>query len=244
MGVPGWGKHPGFPGLACPASPWTCPALSPWFSSSPPSARRSPAVGSLSSVPRGVLLARLWLVLVELVTVSDALEGDPEVSAAGGHAYLAKLSEGVHRKAPVDHWARIVRNTSILRKLAYATEALARSALEPLLPELSEPCRTVVTVAILTGLRIGEILALRWKGVDLLRGTMEVAETYSDGRFGSPKTRSSRRILPMSTVLSSALAEHRSKSVFFGERRSGVYDAKGNATQLEESVQPCTRSCM
>ena len=68
---------------------------------------------------------------VELVTVCDALNGDPDVSAAGGPSYLAKLSEGVHRKAPVDHWARIVRNASILRNFAYAGESIARAALEP-----------------------------------------------------------------------------------------------------------------
>ena len=59
-----------------------------------------------------------------------------------------------------------------------------------LFTELTEPCRTVVLLAVLTGMRIGEILALRWKRVDLLRNTIEVAETFSDGQFGSPKTRS------------------------------------------------------
>lgn len=50
-----------------------------------------------------------------------------------------------------------------------------------ILTELAEPCRTVVLLAVLTGMRIGEILALRWKRVDLLRGTIEIAETFSDG---------------------------------------------------------------
>jgi len=70
-----------------------------------------------------------------------------------------------------------------------------------LLSELTEPCRTVVLLAVLTGLRIGEILALRWKRVDLLHRTLEVAESFSDGEFGSPKTRSSNRVIPMSETL-------------------------------------------
>lgn len=70
-----------------------------------------------------------------------------------------------------------------------------------LLEKLEDPCRTVVSIAVLTGLRIGEILALRWKRVDLLRETLEVAETYSSGEFGPPKTRSSRRVIPMSASL-------------------------------------------
>ncbi len=64
-----------------------------------------------------------------------------------------------------------------------------------LLPELDEPCSTVVQLAVLTGMRIGEILALRWKRIDWIRGTIEVAETFSDGEFGSPKTPSSNRVL-------------------------------------------------
>jgi integrase len=67
-----------------------------------------------------------------------------------------------------------------------------------LLASLPEPCRTLVLVAVLTGMRIGEILALRWKAVDLTRGVIHVRETVSEGRFGAPKTRSSRRDIPMS----------------------------------------------
>jgi integrase len=70
-----------------------------------------------------------------------------------------------------------------------------------LIEQLEDPCRAVVSVAVLTGLRIGEILALRWKRVDLLNEMLEVAETYSSGEFGPPKTRSSRRVIPMSATL-------------------------------------------
>jgi integrase len=77
------------------------------------------------------------------------------------------------------------------------------------LTNLTNPCGTIVAVAVLTGMRIGEILALRWKRLDFLRGTIEVAETFSDGRFGTPKTKSSRRVVPMSASLRDTLAEHK-----------------------------------
>ena len=77
-----------------------------------------------------------------------------------------------------------------------------------LLPALSEPCRTIVLAAVLTGMRIGEILALRWKRLDFVRGTIEVAETFSDGCFGTPKTRSSRRVIPMSRAMREAFETH------------------------------------
>jgi len=72
---------------------------------------------------------------------------------------------------------------------------------QKLLLQLEDPCRTVVLVAVSTGLRIGEILALRWRRIDLLQNTIEVAETYSSGEFGPPKTRSSRRTIPISASL-------------------------------------------
>jgi integrase len=66
-------------------------------------------------------------------------------------------------------------------------------------------------MAIQTGMRIGEILALRWKRVDLLNGTLEVAETYSDGEFGSSKTRSSCRVIPISSILRAELEAQRAR---------------------------------
>lgn len=68
---------------------------------------------------------------VELLSVCDILNGDPDLAAAGGAAYIAKLPDGVHRSAPVVDWARTVRNHSILRSVAHASEFLMQSALEP-----------------------------------------------------------------------------------------------------------------
>ena len=82
--------------------------------------------------------------------------------------------------------------------------------MQQLLPQLPEPCRTVVLIAVLAGLRIGEILALRWNRLDFLRGSIEVSATYSDGQgFGTPKTRSSERVIPMSSALRQVLECHR-----------------------------------
>lgn len=62
---------------------------------------------------------------------------------------------------------------------------------------LKEPARSIATVLVLTGLRIGEILALRWKYVDLCRHTLGVAETVYDGHFDTPKSQRSARIVPL-----------------------------------------------
>lgn len=98
-------------------------------------------------------------------------------------------------------------------------ESLYLSAAETqkLIAGLEEPTRTVVVVAVLTGLRIGELLALRWGNVDFVRGIIQVRETVSEGKFGSPKTKTSRRDLPMSEPLRQSLLAHRGRSRQTGE---------------------------
>jgi len=81
-----------------------------------------------------------------------------------------------------------------------------------LIAYLEEPVRTIVLVAVLTGLRIGELLALRWKNIDFLRETAHVRETVSEGRFGTPKTKSSRRDLPISAPVREAFVAQRRRS--------------------------------
>jgi integrase len=72
----------------------------------------------------------------------------------------------------------------------------------------TEPTRTIVLLAIMTGLRIGEILALRWKRIDFIRETLVVAEICYLGRFGTPKTRASKREVPLSSNVVEALNTH------------------------------------
>lgn len=82
---------------------------------------------------------------------------------------------------------------------------------------LPEPCRTIVLVLALTGLRIGELLALRWTAIDFLHGKIAVRESMTNGRFGPPKTRSSRRIVPMGDAVKKLLTAHHSRRSSNGE---------------------------
>jgi integrase len=89
---------------------------------------------------------------------------------------------------------------------------LITEELRRLIAEAEEPVRTIVLLAAMTGLRIGEILALRWGRVNLLAGTLRVEETCYHGHFGTPKTRASRRELPLPSMVVQALLAHRSRS--------------------------------
>lgn len=88
---------------------------------------------------------------------------------------------------------------------------LSAAETQKLIASLNEPFRTIVTILALTGLRISELLALRWKNVDFLRGAIHVREAVSEGVFGSPKTKSSRRDVPMSEPVRQSLVNQRAR---------------------------------
>ncbi len=74
-----------------------------------------------------------------------------------------------------------------------------------LLTHLREPVRTMVLLAVLTGLRVGEILALRWQDLDLEKGELRVEQAFYRGYLGTPKTKGSKRTLPLPQTVVAAL---------------------------------------
>jgi integrase len=72
--------------------------------------------------------------------------------------------------------------------------------------------RALILVGAYGGLRIGELAGLRRRRVDLLRGTVEVAEILTEVRgrlfLGPPKTRASRRRVGLPQAVTSELARH------------------------------------
>jgi integrase len=74
------------------------------------------------------------------------------------------------------------------------------------------PYRALVLVAAYGGLRIGELAGLRRSRVDLLRGTVTVAEIVVEVRgvlhIGPPKTRASRRTVGLPRFVVEELARH------------------------------------
>ena len=65
-----------------------------------------------------------------------------------------------------------------------------------------------ITVA-MTGLRIGEVLALRWKNVDFDKSLIHVREAVYRGNLSSPKSKSSIRDIPIGPSLKLSLLDLR-----------------------------------
>ncbi|MBA3824605.1 MAG: site-specific integrase [Ktedonobacterales bacterium] len=89
-----------------------------------------------------------------------------------------------------------------------------------------DPFGPLYIVAITTGMRLGEITALRWKDVDLDKGVLQVNQSLASvlGKmiFVEPKTRSSRRTIRLTKVAIYALRkqrmQHLDQSLQLGEK--------------------------
>jgi len=66
----------------------------------------------------------------------------------------------------------------------------------------------------LTGLRLGELLALQWKNVDLKAKTLRVVHSLWRNQLVSPKTAASARPIALGDFLAAVLDSHRNGSVF------------------------------
>ena len=86
--------------------------------------------------------------------------------------------------------------------------ALNAEQTRAVLAALREPARTMVMLAAQTGMRVGEILALRWEDVDFTAGTIHVRRNCYRGVMGTPKNKK-QRVLPLPRPLARALQDRR-----------------------------------
>lgn len=79
---------------------------------------------------------------------------------------------------------------------------------DALVEAMSPEWRAMLVTAVKTGLRRGELLALRWKDVDLETKRLVVRRNLIDGRFGTPKSGKNREV-PLCDTVVAELREHR-----------------------------------
>lgn len=65
--------------------------------------------------------------------------------------------------------------------------------------------RPMFMADVMTGMRKGDLVALRWRDVDFHAARIRVRRNYSCGEFGTLKTRRSTRSIPMTPELADAL---------------------------------------
>ena len=166
-------------------------------------------------------------------------------------AYVAHLTQAGYAPKSIDHihdvlsavlrtavkWGHLQENPArgvdlptlrcVRPKWALTTGQAA--ALLAALPPLA---RTMVGLAILSGLRRGELFALRWKDIDEHARVLTVREAVYDGTFGTPKTEAGSRQIPLSDTALRLVVEWKAHA------RTTEPDALVFATRLGTPISP------
>ena len=83
---------------------------------------------------------------------------------------------------------------------------------QELISVLREPYKTMCIVAMCTGLRVSEVLALRWEHVDFTSGVIRVQQGVVNGRIGKVKTEASQDEVPLDSAFAHVLRDWKGKS--------------------------------
>ena len=140
--------------------------------------------------------------------------------------------------------ARLVRpprvaNAEMRTFSADQARALIRAA-----HDTNDRLAAIYGVALATGARQGELLALRWQDVDFDRGAIRIARTLIRASGGltmsEPKTASARRTIPIGRTTLDALRAHRTAQVTERLRLPGVWNDEDLvfASQTGGAVDP------
>jgi integrase len=106
---------------------------------------------------------------------------------------------------PVEHVDRPTKNRSPDRRIRFLRvpelEALIRVVPDDMLGRIEG---ALYLTAAMTGLRQGELLGLKWIDIDWLAGRIRVADNFTRGKVGSPKSHEARSV-PMAERVARAL---------------------------------------
>jgi len=125
------------------------------------------------------------------------------------------------------------------------TEPLDAEEFRALMLELPNKMRIIGVVAATTGLRISEVLGLKWMDIDWEKLQMEVTRSVVDGIVGKCKTETSRRPVPIDQFTSDELMAWKKEScyvqpddwVFASEKVQGKMPPWAD-TLLDRFLQP------
>jgi len=147
----------------------------------------------------------------------------PEIGTADVQAVLSSLAKKIAPRTLLTVWNRLRRifgaakdwgciaaNPADRVRLPAISDVrekivLSREQVQRLLEELPEPYRTMILVAVLSGLRRSELFGLRWKSVNFSENSILVCESNYHGQQSQPKTRASRRMVFVDPIVTEAL---------------------------------------
>lgn len=103
-----------------------------------------------------------------------------------------------------------------IARLTTAYDELAAEASEAERP-WCQLVKAIVVTALGTAMRRGELIGLRWRAVNLLEAKIEVREAYVRGRFTTPKSKASRRVVELGPRTLAVLEEQWRSTAYRGD---------------------------
>jgi len=102
-----------------------------------------------------------------------------------------------------------------------------------------------IALDLYTGLRRGELLALKWENVDLTEGSIRVVENLvrikSSFQFQDPKTQSSLRTIPLPEKVKDVLIRHKDLQDKEKEKAEKKHKEKGTEKYQDNNLVFCTK---
>jgi integrase len=141
-------------------------------------------------------------------------DGRPLSSRTVGHAHRV-LHRALARAAAIELVARNVASLVKPPKVDETEiESLKADEIDAVLTAIKDHwLEPIAVLALSTGARRGEILALNWGNVDLDAGTIKIErsleQTKAGLRFKAPKTKNGRRVVSLPPIAVDALRAHR-----------------------------------
>ena len=114
-------------------------------------------------------------------------------------ALLSRHPVGVGERNPITS----VRQSA---KRQGTPEVLTIAEVVNLLGAIPEPFRTAVFLDGSSGLRVGELLGLKWEDVDFDKNVIHIRRSIVKQRIGPPKTEASQKPIPLDAELANSLA--------------------------------------
>lgn len=91
-------------------------------------------------------------------------------------------------------------------------DVLTAEEFRSLLEAMSQPERLMGTIWATTGLRIAEVLGLKWQDINFTKHMADVLRSYSDGAIGPCKTEISEQPVPLDAIVPAGLQAWRQVS--------------------------------
>jgi integrase len=167
--------------------------------------------------------------------------------ADGTKAKLRNLMHGIFNHAM--RWEFFDRNPiTLVRQSAKRTrvpDVLTVEEIGKLLGELADPWRTAVYVAVITGLSVSELLALKWADMDFAAGEIQLSRGIVRQHIGVMKTEARRKPVPLDAGLADVLLNWRGRCpynqdadyIFASPDKNGSQPYWPNAA-MEDHIRP------